>query len=341
MNNKTFRSLLCLLLTVIMTGSLLNFALPVEAEAAEESWPNFNGIDTTKNPYFTEATGDGAADMVAVAKKQIGKTESQLSYGPNAQWCASFIWNCAIAVGQTDAVPKGYQNAGNLPVAILRNGGTKVYYRKGLDDINGTSTKTEGDIKNAQAGDIISYGNKETERSHVEIVYDVSTNTKGETVIRSIGGNYGDKVSGPHQLCPGQFKYICSIVRPAYSNTASTTSKTVTFMSDTSNGKLAPVTTHKQAVERIASYLSQCEGKFWANPDALYANKARRDKQLAERYQALKDNADIGNYSANVSDSLLCKGKPHSFSTKKEDNNVDANGFIISERSNVFNTTLS
>ena len=48
MNNKTFRSVLCLLLTVIMTGSLLNFVLPVEAESANESSQKLEPVTTHK-----------------------------------------------------------------------------------------------------------------------------------------------------------------------------------------------------------------------------------------------------------------------------------------------------
>ena len=67
-----------------------------------------------------------------------------------------------------------------------------------------------------------------------------------------------------------------------------------------STQKLAPVTTHKQAVERIASYLSQCKDKFWAAKDKV----GQRD--LKKRYEELKQNADIGKYSANVLKDQAC-----------------------------------
>ena len=84
-----------------------------------------------------------------------------------------------------------------------------------------------------------------------------------------------------------------------------------------SSQKLEPVTTHKQAVERIASYLSQCEGKYWRNTEK---------KSLGTLFKELKANADVGAYQKNVSSSL---GEPSNyFEDSKTHGLSECEGFV-------------
>ena len=142
-------------------------------------------------------TGNGADDIVAVARAQLGKTGSQLGY--SEQWCADFVSDCADLAGQSVAVPRdGY--CPNLRTKIVNAGGTYV------------STYT------AQKGDIVFYGNNGAE--HVEIVYAASNG-----VVSTIGGNSGSSKSLLYRAVKDhstQTKPIAYIVRPNYKTTSQT-----------------------------------------------------------------------------------------------------------------------
>ena len=142
-------------------------------------------------------TGNGADDIVAVARAQLGKTGSQLGY--SEQWCADFVSDCADLAGQSVAVPRdGY--CPNLRTKIVNAGGIYV------------STYT------AQKGDIVFYGNNGAE--HVEIVYAASNG-----VVSTIGGNSGSSKSLLYRAVKDhstQTKPIAYIVRPNYKTTSQT-----------------------------------------------------------------------------------------------------------------------
>ena len=142
-------------------------------------------------------TGNGADDIVAVARAQLGKTGSQLGY--SEQWCADFVSDCADLAGQSVAVPRD-GSCSNLRTKIVNAGGIYV------------STYT------AQKGDIVFYGNNGAE--HVEIVYAASNG-----VVSTIGGNSGSSKSLLYRAVKDhstQTKPIAYIVRPNYKTTSQT-----------------------------------------------------------------------------------------------------------------------
>lgn len=108
-------------------------------------------------------SGNGATDIVNVARAQIGKTGSQLGY--SEEWCADFVSDCAALANQGGVIPgNGY--CPSLQSAITSAGGYEV------------------SISSARAGDIAFYGPGGA--NHVEIIY---ANNNGR--ISSIGGNSG------------------------------------------------------------------------------------------------------------------------------------------------------
>ncbi|MCQ4114470.1 RICIN domain-containing protein, partial [Ruminococcus sp. zg-921] len=136
-------------------------------------------------------TGNGAEDVVNVARAQLGKTGSQLGY--TEQWCADFVSDCAILANQSDAIPaSGY--CPTLRYNIINSGG---YY---------VSKST------AQPGDIVFYGNNGAD--HVEIVYAASNGN-----VSTYGGNSGSGGSlyaRSVRKHPTQTQTIAYIVRPNY-----------------------------------------------------------------------------------------------------------------------------
>lgn len=171
---------------VVLTVFLLAVMLPTPAFALQSRISNFS------TGY--ELTGNGAADMVAIALAQEGKTGSQLGY--SEEWCCNFVSDCAILAGQSDAIP-AYAYCSGLYNAILNAGGKKT-----------TSSPQPGDICfiNWDGGSGF---------QHVEIVYRVEGG-----VIYTVGGNSGGG-SSLNSRCvythdPLYSKYIVSILRPNY-----------------------------------------------------------------------------------------------------------------------------
>lgn len=174
------RSLSWLLSVAIMFGFIV-VSLPIEVFAQSRTY-NFS------NNYTL--TGNGAIDMVNIAKAQLGKTGSDLGY--SEEWCADFVSDCAILANQTAAIP-GSPRCSVLRPNIKEAGGNYV------------------DFNEAQAGDIAFYAND----NHVEIVY-AAYNGK----ISTYGGNSGDggncyARSVRDHATQGQ--KIAYIIRPNYS----------------------------------------------------------------------------------------------------------------------------
>ena len=144
-------------------------------------------------------TGDGAADMVAIALAQEGRTGSEFGY--TEDWCANFVSDCAILAGQTAAVPQ--------------NGLVSSLYSKVIS-AGGTVT-----TQSPQPGDLCFINwNGGSSMGHVEIVYAVSGST-----VYTIGGNSGGGTSlytrYVRKHAPLSSSYIVSIVRPDYAVAAS------------------------------------------------------------------------------------------------------------------------
>lgn len=69
-----------------------------------KAFARINGTGNFSRSYTL--TGDGATDIVNVARAQIGKNGGQLGYAsdPNnpysgEEWCADFVSDCAILAG--------------------------------------------------------------------------------------------------------------------------------------------------------------------------------------------------------------------------------------------------
>ena len=178
---KAFSKSLSWLLSVAIMFGFIVVSLPIEVFAQSRTY-NFS------NNYTL--TGNGAIDMVNIAKAQLGKTGSDLGY--SEEWCADFVSDCAILANQTAAIP-GSPRCSVLRPNIKEAGGNYV------------------DFDEAQAGDIAFYAND----NHVEIVY-AAYNGK----ISTYGGNSGDggncyARSVRDHATQGQ--KIAYIIRPNYS----------------------------------------------------------------------------------------------------------------------------
>ncbi len=90
------KKLISLFLSLVMILGTMSCAM-ISASANQSMYQNFNTNYTL--------TGDGASDMVAIARAQIGRQQSQFGYTEG--WCDNFISDCAIRAGQASAVPQG------------------------------------------------------------------------------------------------------------------------------------------------------------------------------------------------------------------------------------------
>lgn len=174
-------------------------------------------------------SGNGADDIVKVAKAQIGKTGSQLGY--SEEWCADFVGDCAALANQGNAIPRdGY--CPSLQSAIRRAGGNEV------------------DISSARKGDLAFYGTNGS--AHVEIVY---ANNNG--TISTIGGNSGSGSSCYSRSVRDhgyQTMTITKVLRPNYSSASAVLPGTI----DSSWN----VPTNVTASRRITTY------DQWANAES-------------------------------------------------------------------------
>ena len=356
MKNKTFRSVICLLLTLVMMGGLLGYALPAEAEAATV------GDKAGYKKSYT-LTGNQAEDIIGVAESYLGKTRTQIWGSPNGDWCAKFIGHCAREAGVgTDVIPncntaspnKGYfgflangkaqrgcsfytyQNF--LDGEYVPQKGDIVffgYYRDAEGKANGSGSKNNPYISHGSVGEKYKTPkNYASDSWHVHVGFVSSDGKSGDKTFKTIEGNYSSKVSAntwPKNYETGSInasgqcsddklyykKYVMCFVRPAYSGQSEETSAV-----ETTSKTIAPVTNYAEATQRIKDYLAQCDKMFWINTKAY-----NRDDQ-PNRYRELKENADAGNYSKNVSSEEGCKGGKHSFS----DGSCKSNIFDISRR---------
>ena len=171
----------------------------------------FSGFQTAafaayENTYSN--TGDGCADLIGVAKTQIGYTESGNGYSKygdyygNAyiDWCGAFIVWCAAQAGvDTSVIPK---NASS-------NGLKDFYDAKGLYRLSyghgGSYTPKTGDIA------FMSASNSPSDITHVGIVLSYAEGT-----VVTIEGNYSDRVA--QVSYPDTTVKIVGFASPAYGN---------------------------------------------------------------------------------------------------------------------------
>lgn len=106
-------------------------ALPLGVSAKNTDLAEIGGYDTS----YT-LTGNGAADMVGIANKQLWKSGYELGYS-SRNWCSFFIGQCAKLVGQSTAIPYYglvrdlYPNviaAGGKIVSVPQAGDLVFYY---------------------------------------------------------------------------------------------------------------------------------------------------------------------------------------------------------------------
>ena len=176
------------LFTAVAVIAALLPCVTAPAYATQSNYANFNTGYTL--------TGEGGADIVAVAMAQEGLTGTALGY--TEEWCADFVADCARLAGQSDAIP-AYGEVYGQRERILNNGGTVV-----------TGTAAPGDICFLNRSGSNNY-------DHVEIVYRVVGSR-----IYTIGGNSGSYSSlytrrvERHEPIPAD--QIIEIVRPDYSS---------------------------------------------------------------------------------------------------------------------------
>lgn len=194
------------------TDSSVSSSIAITASATQDRSSNFNRSYTL--------TGNNATDIVNVAKKQLGKTGSNLGY--TEQWCADFVTDCARLTGMSSSiVPYTYSGRGsciNLYNRMINNCGAKV-----------VSTPKVGDFV------FFDWSGKKNVRNlhHVAIVTAVSGNQ-----VTIIGGNQNPIVNGKQlkgtTLYNRQvtvidytinYKFFAKFVRPNYANTSSSNNK--------------------------------------------------------------------------------------------------------------------
>ena len=174
------------------------FIAPLNVSAYSRSGNNLN-------PNYS-LTGNGASDVVAVAKAQLGKKYPDFSGFHYRAWCADFVSACAAAANQSNAIP-GNASVSGIRSFIKRAGG--VEYSKSMIQ-NGRYVPKKGDIIIFQSsGD-----------SHVGIV-DYASNS----IIYYIDGNntsYGNGNNACVHYSNRNFNYkgFTCILSPNYKNQA-------------------------------------------------------------------------------------------------------------------------
>lgn len=153
------KKILSLVVSLAMAFSLMGVMPAMEVGATEHSI-NFNLSFTL--------TGNGATDMINVAKAQIGRNGGTLGY--TEEWCADFISDCAFYSNQSSAIPA---NGSCYSMMTALN-------KSGCDPFSPSS---------AQPGDLLFYSSSSFPNggAHVELVY---ANNGG--VLSTIGGNCGN-----------------------------------------------------------------------------------------------------------------------------------------------------
>lgn len=231
---KKVISLIASLIMVLGTGVLLPTSNV--SYATQQRYYNFN-VDVS-------ITGDGAVDIVNLAKSMVGKNGAYFGY--TEEWCADFVSDCAYLVNQSDAIPAdGY--CPNLQTKIKNAGGYYV------------------DAKDAQPGDILFYGTNGG--AHVEIVY---ANNNG--VLSTIGGNSGDSDNSKslvkdHKNQNGQ-PSVYKAMRPNYKTSSSTS---VNLEVDTDWNSYLPIKAYTLSTNTTYVYNSDCKtlsgGEIWKDDE--------------------------------------------------------------------------
>ena len=124
-------------ISLILFVQVLLFAIfiaPFHTSAYSRSGNNLN-------PNYS-LTGNGASDIVAVAKAQLGKRYPDFSGFHYRAWCADFVSACAAAANQSAAIP-GNASVSGMRSSIKKAGGVE-YSKRTIQ--NGRYVPKKGDI---------------------------------------------------------------------------------------------------------------------------------------------------------------------------------------------------
>lgn len=153
------KRLVSILLCMIMAISIIAIT-PISA--AESDLVETSSQSMSGNFYTSYTlTGNGAIDMVNIAKAQNERNQNSMGYTEN--WCADFVSDCAKLAGQSSAVPFN-GTANGMYTAVINAGGSCV--------------------SSAQAGDLVFFTNNGYSYGHVGIALDSSSNISGNIFYR-------------------------------------------------------------------------------------------------------------------------------------------------------------
>lgn len=231
------KKILSLVMSLAMAFSLVGVMPAMDVGATEHS--------TNFNLSFT-LTGNGATDMINVAKAQIGRNGGTLGY--TEEWCADFISDCAFYSNQSSAIPAN-GSCYSMMTALSKSG---------CDPFSPSS---------AQPGDLLFYSSSSFPNggAHVELVY---ANNGG--VLSTIGGNCGNSNNSlslvkDHKNQNGQ-PTVYKAFRPNYNG-----NPIRDLEIDTSWNQYLPIKAYTLKAETTYVYNIDCStlsgGEIWADDE--------------------------------------------------------------------------
>nr|WP_162156473.1 CHAP domain-containing protein [[Eubacterium] cellulosolvens] len=174
-------------LAVICDGDEKDTAVPFSEEG-------LYGTDSRTGGFVGgyTLTGNGAADILSVARAQLGRGRKDFGY--REEWCADFVHDCAQIAGQGSAIPADGLIR-TLREAVLKAGGTRQ------------------SVSRAQPGDLVIFDwpGDDTRYDHIEIFCGYSGG-----YVSSIGGNTTATPGGIVANNTRTTACVTEILRPNY-----------------------------------------------------------------------------------------------------------------------------
>lgn len=155
------------------------------------------GYDNFSHNYTL--SGYGASDIVAVARAQVGLSNSTLKY--SGGWCAAFINDCAYLANQAAAIP--FVSGSTHAVSGLRN------------HVLSSGGQT---VTSPQAGDLVFYYISDLGYVHVGLMIDSSQTIQGNLYDRNGNGPFVQLLDSPWRYKNGNYEYSVSYIRPHYTD---------------------------------------------------------------------------------------------------------------------------
>ena len=236
------------ILIVLALAACLALAAPGTASAMQSRSSSFN--------TDFAITGNGAQDMLAVAKAQEGRSQSSLGYTEG--WCADFVCDCAKVLGQSAAIPFNGM-VSSLHDAVIKAGGIEV--------------------SSPQPGDLVFFNGND----HVGIMVDAKN---------CISGNMG---SNPSAVKTCKVAWVISgasvvYVRPAYGASR----YAIAFNANGGTGKMATQTMKRDKAKSLKANAFTRAGYVFAGWNTkkdgsgkAYAN-GQKVKNLAKAGKTVK-----------------------------------------------------